>query len=189
MSWKKKFYAEMINIEERESKQIDLESHHAIKIMSKEDLCEEDAEKILLFSQADLLFFSKTLILLVFFCPKLQGCYFETISKYSCECFKTFQKEIDVKIVSLKTKNEVVAYLNYIESRSKEIFAEKRFGKKAKFMTKDEVKVELKEGEWPKSIFLKIKDGAVERSEVALSANDDKRVILPDRVNTHAIGY
>ena len=94
-----------------------------------------------------------------------------------------------MKIVSLKTKNEVVAYLNYIESRSKEIFAEKRFGKKAKFMTKDEVKVELKEGEWPKSIFLKIKDGAVERSEVALSANDDKRVILPDRVNTHAIGY
>ena len=60
----------MINIEERESKQIDLESHHAIKIMSKEDLCEEDAEKILLFSQADLLFFSKTLVLLLFFCPK-----------------------------------------------------------------------------------------------------------------------
>ena len=70
MSWKKKFYAEMINIEERESKQLDVESHYAIKIVSKEDLCEEDAEKILLFSQADLLFFSKTLVLLLFFCPK-----------------------------------------------------------------------------------------------------------------------
>ena len=102
---------------------------------------------------------------------KLQGCYFETISKYSCECFKTFQKEIAVKIVSLKTKNEVVPYLNYVESRSKEIFAEKRFGKRAKFMTKDEVKVELEEGELPKSIFLKIKDGVVERSEVSLGVD------------------
>ena len=28
-----------------------------------------------------------------------------------------------------------------------------------------------------------------EINKVALSANDDKRVILPDGVNTHAIGY
>ena len=28
-----------------------------------------------------------------------------------------------------------------------------------------------------------------EINKVALSANDDKRDILPDRVNTHAIGY
>ena len=38
-------------------------------------------------------------------------------------------------------------------------------------MTKDEVKVELEEGELPKSIFLKIKDGVVERSEVSLGVD------------------